>query len=81
MGSLYAKLFLITITDQNGFKNARRTLKIFKKLILQWKPLNVIALVRSQSDNINRMITIAEVVDKLQNMTLLFKSKSICMRP
>ena len=27
---------------------------------VQWKPLNVITLVRSQSDNINRMITIAE---------------------
>jgi hypothetical protein len=27
---------------------------------LQWKPRNVIALVQGQSDNINRMITIAE---------------------
>jgi hypothetical protein len=28
--------------------------------LLQWKPLNVIALVQTQSDNINRMITITE---------------------
>jgi len=33
--------------------------------LLQWKPLNVITLVQSQSDNINRMITIAELADNL----------------
>jgi hypothetical protein len=29
--------------------------------LVQWRPLNVIALVQGQSDNINRMITIAEL--------------------
>jgi hypothetical protein len=28
---------------------------------IQWRPLNVIALAQGQSDNINRMITIAEL--------------------
>jgi hypothetical protein len=32
-----------------------------KSIKVQWKPLNVIALGQSQSDNINRMITIAEL--------------------
>jgi hypothetical protein len=34
-------------------------------IIIQWKPLNVIALVPSQSDNINRMITIAKLAENL----------------
>ncbi len=36
-------------------------IKILNILLLQWKPLNVIASVQTQTDNINRMITIAEV--------------------
>ncbi len=28
--------------------------------IIQWKPLNVVTLVRQESDNINRMITITK---------------------
>jgi hypothetical protein len=33
---------------------------VLLKQVIQWKPLNVITLVQSQSDNINGMITITE---------------------
>jgi hypothetical protein len=47
---------------------------IIIKRVLQWKQLNVIASVQSQSDNINRMITIAELVGNIKYDRLLFKS-------
>jgi hypothetical protein len=37
-------------------------------ILLQWKPLNVITLVQHQIDNINRMITIAELADNISTV-------------
>ncbi len=36
------------------------TLDFAQKIEIQWKPLNVITLGQIETDNINRMITIAE---------------------
>jgi hypothetical protein len=35
--------------------------------LLQWKPLNVIALYQCQSDNINQMITIADSMEYIDS--------------